>query len=105
MPSVGKILGGERRIICKEFRFAAAIAAQRFEQPNGNAGADNAGLTTANVRLGVDAGVSASHFQSDQRKQAHLIAFWKMEYGLADVIEGGDHGVRVSSIGKNVGIF
>jgi hypothetical protein len=28
-----------------------------------------------------------------------------MEHGFADVIKGGDHGLRVSWIGENEGIF
>jgi hypothetical protein len=50
VPSVGEILGGERRVIRKELRFAAAIAAQRSGQLGGDAGADNAGQATGDGR-------------------------------------------------------
>ena len=96
VPRIGEILGSKSGIIGQKPGLAATVAAKCFEQPDRDARADDASRATADVRSRINAGMGVRHLERDERKQAHLISFGEMENGVTDVVEGGDHGGRVS---------
>ena len=64
-PGVGKILGAKRRIGVQEGLFGEAVPPGLFQNPDGDSGAYDAGLASADVDAGVHAGKIIAQFLDD----------------------------------------
>ena len=61
IPGVREVFRIQRGISREKLCTRFALATKRFEQPDGNARADNTGGTAADIRLKVDAGMRIGH--------------------------------------------
>lgn len=60
-PGVGEVLGAQRGVCLQELLFRCAQTAGLFEKPDGNPGADEAGIAATDFRAGIDAWQQPCH--------------------------------------------
>ena len=68
----------------------------RFEQPDRDARANDAGGASANGVLEIDARISVRRLKCHQRQEPDLITLGEMQHRFADILEGRYHGGRIS---------
>ena len=86
-PGVGEVFGTQRRVRAQNVFFTRALAAQLFQDPDGNARADNTRLASADSRCGLDARKGAVQVLHDQAQQLGLFCSGESGQQILDLAQ------------------